>query len=285
MHRLWLATAFTSSVLALIAPAGALAAPAKIASAPVIAGTPQVGSTLTASARWTGQPTPTVAWQWLRCARSGENCAPIAAATTDRYTAAAADVGSVLRVDLTVSNAPGSDQARSAPTGAVIAAPTPTPTATPVPMAGPAPTPVPTVTFEATPPPAPPPPPAIAPVRPPAGPKVLRPAPVIRVKGVLTARGARITLLSVRAPTGVRIVVRCSGADCPARRYTTRRPVTRLRRFERPLRAGTKLEVMVLKAGYAGKRTVLVIRRGAAPRRTDGCVDSGTQRRIACPSA
>ena len=281
-----IAAALAAAVVILFAPAGAYAAPPKITSAPVIRGTAQVAGTLTASAVWTGQPEPTAAWQWLRCASAGENCAPIATATTDRYVPTTADVGSVLRVNLTVSSPPGSDQARSAPTAVVTAAPaptaTPTPTASPVP---PAPTPAPPVSFEATPVPTPTPtPPATSlPASPPSGPRLLRPVPVIRIKGVLTASGARITLLTVRAPSGARLVVLCRGRDCPVRRYAPRRPVRRLSRFERSLRAGTRIEVMVLKAGYVGKRTVIVIRRGAAPRRTDGCA-SAAERRVRCPS-
>src|SRR6478736_6016749 len=62
------AAALAAAVVILVAPAGANAAPPKITSAPVIRGTAQVAGTLTASAVWTGQPEPTAAWQWLRCA-------------------------------------------------------------------------------------------------------------------------------------------------------------------------------------------------------------------------
>jgi hypothetical protein len=92
----------------------------------------------------------------------------------------------------------------------------------------------------------------------------------VRIKGVLTARGARVTLLSVRAPRGVRITVLCRGRDCPVRRYRARRH--RLRRFERDLRAGTRLEIRVTKRGYIGKRTVIMIRRRHAPLRSDRCL-------------
>src|SRR4051794_3647414 len=88
------------------APAGAWAAKAEITSPPVIRGTAQVGQTLTVSATWTGKPEPTATWQWLRCSRAGDNCAPIVGAKSDRYSAVAADAGAVLRVDLTVTNPP-----------------------------------------------------------------------------------------------------------------------------------------------------------------------------------
>jgi hypothetical protein len=57
----------------------------------------------------------------------------------------------------------------------------------------------------------------------------------------------------------------------------------RLRRFERVLRAGTRLELTVTKPGTIGKWTAIVIRRGVLPQRTDGCLDSDTKRRVRCP--
>jgi hypothetical protein len=58
----------------------------------------------------------------------------------------------------------------------------------------------------------------------------------------------------------------------------------RLRRFERELRAGTRLEVAVTKPGAIGKWTLIAIRRGTAPRRQDGCLDSDTKRHVRCPA-
>ena len=36
---------------------------------------------------------------------------------------------------------------------------------------------------------------------------------------MLTRTGARITLLTVRAPKGARITLRCRGTSCPAKRW------------------------------------------------------------------
>jgi hypothetical protein len=113
----------------------------------------------------------------------------------------------------------------------------------------------------------------------------MKPFPLIRIRGVLIPSGARVTLLTVRAPRGVDIVVRCRGVDCPRRRFKPRPGVRRLRPFERELRAGTRLEITVSKPGFLGKRTVIVIRSGAAPSRSDRCVDPATQRVMRCPSA
>jgi hypothetical protein len=105
---------------------------------------------------------------------------------------------------------------------------------------------------------------------------------VVRIKGVLTERGASVTLLSVRAPKGVQITVVCRGRDCPVRRYRPAAGVRRLRRFERELRAGTRLELSLTKRGYIGKYTVIVIRRGAAPWRSDRCLAPATERVVRC---
>ena len=101
---------------------------------------------------------------------------------------------------------------------------------------------------------------------------MMRPRPVIRIRGFATPRGARITLLSVRAPRGVRIRARCRGRGCPSRRAASAAGLTRLRRFERFLPAGVRLRITVTRSGYIGKVTTIRIRRGAAPVRTDRCL-------------
>jgi hypothetical protein len=112
---------------------------------------------------------------------------------------------------------------------------------------------------------------------------MMRPAPVIRIRGRLSRTGARITLLTVRAPRGARISLRCHGSSCPARRWARATALTRLVRFERNLRAGTKLVIAVTKPGRIGKHTTIVIRGDRAPWRRDRCLRPGTSRRIACP--
>src|SRR3954452_15427954 len=286
------------ALLVLVAPAGARAAvvPA-ITVGPAIAGTPEVGGRLTATATWTGDPTPVATWRWLRCPKTPDTCSTIGGATTAAYSPTAADVGAQLRVQVIVRNSAGSDDKRSAPTAGVkpapVATPTPTPTPTatptatatptPTPAASPVPTPAPVAVLPAAAPqpPAPTPAPTVAA---PAPLRALNPFPVVRIRGVLVADGARVTLLSVRAPRGVRIDVHCRGRACPMRYFTPGAGVNRLRPFERELRAGTRLEIVVVKPGFIGKRTVFVIRRHAAPRRSDSCVNSDTQKAVRCPS-
>ena len=112
----------------------------------------------------------------------------------------------------------------------------------------------------------------------------LEPRPVVRIKGVLTARGARISLFTVRAPTSARVRVRCTGPGCPAR---VKRRKGRLQRFpelQKHLRAGVVIEAFVTKRGTYGRYTRLVIRQGNPPGRSGGCVLFGSRTPVACPT-
>jgi hypothetical protein len=256
------------------------------ATKPVVAGTPQVGATLTASATWTGSPAPEVEWTWRRCVSEG-SCKAIKGVTGATYVATADDLGQLLQARITLTNSAGTDDKKSKPTAAVVAAP-PAPTPTPTPAPTPTPTPTPTdddppTTFEVDPVPA-----TTAPAPGPAqshGMPLLEPFPLIRIKGVLTARGARLTLITVRAPRGARIRVTCAGRSCPKRSMARTAAVSRLRPFERSLRGGTRLGFTVTKAGFVGKWTSIVIRVGLPPKRSDGCLDSGTKKHVSCPGA
>jgi hypothetical protein len=241
---------------------------------PTIAGPLNVGSTLTASAEWTGNPPPVVAWSWARCKRPNGGCLPITGATTDTYLVPAADLGLYLRVRLQLANKHGSASALSSIT-TVVLDPLPTPTPTPVETATPEPTPAPPA---ATPTPAPPAVPAPAP----RVPLVFDPFPTVRIKGHVGTKGTRVDVLSVRAPRDVRIDVDCQGKDCPTRHFRSRPGELRLRKFERRWRAGTRLTIRVTKPGYIGKYTRFVFRRAAEPRRVDRCLAPGATKPIKC---
>ena len=124
------------------------------------------------------------------------------------------------------------------------------------------------------------------------GPRLLDPFPLVRVRGVTTARGARLDLLSVRTLGGTKIIVRCKGGGCPwARKTATARfGASRLRSMNMPgfkrrhLRAGTVLEVFVIKKGMIGKYTRFKIRRVKAPLRIDRCTAPGVARVRRCPT-
>ncbi len=110
--------------------AAAEAAPANTAT-PTISGTPQEGSTLTATTgTWTGSPTG-YAYAWSRCDPNGDGCTAIAGATANSYKAATADVGHAIRVTVTATNADGSTPSTSAPTSTVSSASAPTNTQAP----------------------------------------------------------------------------------------------------------------------------------------------------------
>jgi hypothetical protein len=132
---------------------------------------------------------------------------------------------------------------------------------------------------------------AVAPGRPeyalprPFKPPLLSPFPVVRLAGVLTRTGARVRRLSVRAPVCSRVTVRCRGRSCPRRRSSKLMGRRRMRFdvFERRLRAGTTLEVLVSKRDRIGKYTRFRIRRGRPPRRLDRCLRFGDTRGTPCP--
>lgn len=116
--------------------------------------------------------------------------------------------------------------------------------------------------------------------------RLMTPFPVVRLAGEVIRNGARIETLSVRAPAGAQVVVRCSGARCPDRQLAKRsgrRPV-RFRKLERFLPAGTSLAVLVRRAGQIGKYTRFQIRNGRVPKRTDSCLFPGTSAGARCPA-
>jgi hypothetical protein len=83
-------------------------------SAPTVSGSAEEGQTLTASTgSWEGTPTISYAYQWQDCDSLGEDCMDISGATASSYTLQAGDVGSMVRVVVTASNAGGSASASS----------------------------------------------------------------------------------------------------------------------------------------------------------------------------
>jgi PKD repeat protein len=111
----------------------------------------------------------------------------------------------------------------------------------------------------------------------------LSPAPIVRLSATILSSGARVKILSVSAPRGALVSVKCSGR-CPAQRRRKRvdKGVVRFKTFERFLAAGTRLEVFVRKPKTIGSYTRLKIRAGRAPVRTRRCLAPGTSKRISC---
>lgn len=76
--------------------------------APVVSGSGVVGQTLTTTnGTWTGNPTPTYAYQWQ------SNGSPISGATSSTYVLVSADAGTNVRCVVTATNAIGATSANS----------------------------------------------------------------------------------------------------------------------------------------------------------------------------
>ena len=111
----------------------------------------------------------------------------------------------------------------------------------------------------------------------PRPPKQFRTAPLVRFVGSPTATGAHLDLLTVAAPRGARIGVRCRGGGCPYRhkRTTSKGKTVKLRRLARNYRAGAVIEIRVTKPETIGKFTRLRIVAGRTPKRIDRCLNPG----------
>jgi len=127
----------------------------------------------------------------------------------------------------------------------------------------------------------------LAPLRP------MLPFPIVRIAGVQTPAGVRLSLVSVQAPVGARVTVTCRGRGCrmkPQSRLATTSArdrhassvVLAFRRFERSFRAGVTLEVRVSAPAEIGKYTLFAIHRHALPTRTDECLSALDPKPIAC---
>ena len=116
-------TATNSSGSARVAsnPTATIAArrPTNLAS-PTISGSAIENATLQATpGTWTGQPTITYSYRWLRCNGSGDGCRDIASATASSYVVRHDDVTHTIRVRVTARNSAGSRNATSGKTGVV----------------------------------------------------------------------------------------------------------------------------------------------------------------------
>ncbi len=100
--------------------------------APVISGTAQDGSPLTASTgTWTGTQPISYSFQWLTCDSLGNGCLPISGASSSSYTPQSSDVGLTLKVTVIATDRAGTATQMSAPSG-VVAGVAPSNNAVPV---------------------------------------------------------------------------------------------------------------------------------------------------------
>jgi hypothetical protein len=88
--------------------------------APTISGSAVENATVQANTgSWTGQPTISYSYRWLRCDTSGNGCRDITSATASSYVVRHDDVGHTVRVRVTARNSAGSRDATSGRTGVV----------------------------------------------------------------------------------------------------------------------------------------------------------------------
>jgi hypothetical protein len=120
---------------------------------------------------------------------------------------------------------------------------------------------------------------------------LMQPFPVVRIAGTETRSGVRLRLLRVQqTPAGASVVIRCRGRGCPTKSQRRRAvanahgvaPVD-FRTFQRVLRAGITLEILVSKPGAIGKYTRFTVRRHRLPVRVDSCLDPAGLNPQACP--
>jgi PKD repeat protein len=124
---------------------------------------------------------------------------------------------------------------------------------------------------------------------------LMQPFPIVRIGGSETARGVRVSSLSVLAPVGVRVTVTCTGPSCKLKPQSAQASANShnrrggsvlltFPRFQRFLPAGVTLEVRVLAPGEIGKYTRFRIRRHSVPSRLDACLSGLDPKPIACPA-
>jgi len=248
-----------------------------VSSAPWTTGSPIVGSTLSSVGGLAGGPQGTIAGRtWLRCenATDERSCDLIDGAWgTTTYTVKPEDLGKYLRTALYAHrdrNMRDFTWRMSAATAAVtnpVPPPEPTPAPTPVPeppVVQPA-VPVPPLPTEQAPAPTAPAPQTAA--------KRMSPFPTVRISGVVFAKGAQISRLTVRAPRGAKITISCFGKGCPNRRVerVARGKSIHVPAYETYLRSGVRLVITISRKGYVSKVTTIRIRKKKAPLRSDLC--------------
>ena len=87
---------------------------------PLVSGDRVDGETLTAGeGTWTGTQPLLHTYQWERCDALGANCTDIGGATSTTYDLTGADIGHVVRVEVTAANDAGTASAESIPGGPV----------------------------------------------------------------------------------------------------------------------------------------------------------------------
>jgi hypothetical protein len=126
---------------------------------------------------------------------------------------------------------------------------------------------------------------------------LMQPFPIVRFAGSVTSYGAKLKLLTVQAPVGARVQVRCVARGCRTKSESRIAAASKkskavsgavtlsFARFERALRAGLTLQIRVTMNGQIGKFTSFAVRRGKLPVRKDQCVLTTISKPFPCPRA
>jgi PKD repeat protein len=107
----------------------------------------------------------------------------------------------------------------------------------------------------------------------------------VDIKGSVTGQFTRVKRLVVRSPRGTTVKVRCKGKGCPkpATKRSKGRAI-RFKKFEKQLRAGTKVIVSASKTGFIGRHRTYVMRSGKEPKEVKRCLFPGVAKATKCPS-
>ena len=112
---------------------------------------------------------------------------------------------------------------------------------------------------------------------------------VVSNQWAIARRNARLLSLVVHnAPRGARIVLTCTGKDCPVkrRRRTVSRELQRVTLHtgfrKKRLRAGTRLRLSITAAETVGRTYTYVVKRGALPTKTTVCRAPGEAKGRSC---
>jgi hypothetical protein len=109
-------TNFKGSTSKWTASIGAISSAPGLESDPFVSGTATSGQTLSLSANtWSGTPTPTISYQWMRCTQAlgsisttkPASCSEISGAISTSYTLTSLDVGKYILIQITASNSAG----------------------------------------------------------------------------------------------------------------------------------------------------------------------------------
>jgi hypothetical protein len=108
--------------------------------------------------------------------------------------------------------------------------------------------------------------------------------PFIRVVSSPTSSGAHIDLLTVSAPKGAKVNIRCKGRGCPYKSKSTKSKGKRIdvRKMRRGFRAGAVIDIRVTKTNTIGKFVRITIRDDQRPKRVDRCLTPGKSKPVGC---